>query len=635
MFDYSVKFDAIDKISAKVASINEKIATMTDKSSKASNKISSKFDKSSESAQNFSEKLDGINTKLHKLGNKAGLFFSNGLKALISGGGIIAPLGQAVNAYQDIAKAQGQIGSLGIDATGIKAITAEAKKFSNTWAGTSTAEFIQASYDIKSGIASLNDIDVGKFTAIAGLTASATKSTTEEMTKLFAMGYGIYREQFKTDIEFGQQFSGAISTAVKAFRTDGSDLVSGLSTLGATATALGASLQEQLAILGTSKGSFNGASEGATSYRAFLMGAIKAQDKLNLKFTDTSGKLLPMADILDKVKNKYQKMGLSMQDAKVQGALQEAFGSVEAVKIIDALINKTDDLRKSEDLIQESMSKGTKITEEMAKAMQKGQEFDLLKQKLTNLSATIGGIFAPPLIEVADYIGKVVNKIQTWIEENPKISNIILKSVAILGGLLLALGALSIMFSVVGFALSSLTTLIAIYNGVMRIAEFVTLLFNLALWSNPLTWVVIGVMALIAVIIALIYYWEDITKWVGELWNKFNNFISQSPILQSALSAIANAFQTLSSPISFALDLLDRLLSKIELYNKLKASIGGAWTGAKNLLGFGDSIGTINNVQKNHTVVDVNLKATNAVVTDHKATTTNGRVKLNTASNGV
>jgi hypothetical protein len=40
-------------------------------------------------------------------------------------------------------------------------------------------------------------------------------------------------------------------------------------------------------------------------------------------------------------------------------------------------------------------------------------------------------------------------------------------------------------------------------------------------------------------------------------------------------------------------------------------------------------------VQKNHTIVDVNVVATGAVATQQKASSTGGRVKLNTASNGV
>ena len=42
-------------------------------------------------------------------------------------------------------------------------------------------------------LSSLSDEGVAEFTALAALTAKATKSTASEMTSLFATGYGIYK----------------------------------------------------------------------------------------------------------------------------------------------------------------------------------------------------------------------------------------------------------------------------------------------------------------------------------------------------------------------------------------------------------------------------------------------------------
>ena len=90
----------------------------------------------------------------------------------------------------DTQNALGELASLGVQ--DLDAVEKAAKSFSDTWAGTTKSEFISASYDIKSGIASLTDEGVAKFTELAALTGKATKSTTEEMGSLFATGYGIY-----------------------------------------------------------------------------------------------------------------------------------------------------------------------------------------------------------------------------------------------------------------------------------------------------------------------------------------------------------------------------------------------------------------------------------------------------------
>ena len=67
-----------------------------------------------------------------------------------------------------------------------------ARQFSDTWAGTTKAVCLTAAYDFYSGIASLTDVGVAQVTELAGLTAKASKSTTGEMSSLFASGYGIY-----------------------------------------------------------------------------------------------------------------------------------------------------------------------------------------------------------------------------------------------------------------------------------------------------------------------------------------------------------------------------------------------------------------------------------------------------------
>ena len=62
----------------------------------------------------------------------------------------------------DTQNALGELSSLGVK--DLKAVEDAAKSFSDTWAGTSKADFITASYDIKSGIASLTDEGVAQFT---------------------------------------------------------------------------------------------------------------------------------------------------------------------------------------------------------------------------------------------------------------------------------------------------------------------------------------------------------------------------------------------------------------------------------------------------------------------------------------
>ena len=153
-----------------------------------------------------------------------------------AGVGIVSACTGIVTSTFETQNALGELSSLGVK--DLKAVESAAKSFSDTWAGTTKSDFITAAYDIKSGIASLSDEGVAKFTELAAITGKATKSTTQEMGSLFATGYGIYKGAYKnmSDLQFGEMFSAGISTAVKNYKTAGSQMASAISVLGATAT---------------------------------------------------------------------------------------------------------------------------------------------------------------------------------------------------------------------------------------------------------------------------------------------------------------------------------------------------------------------------------------------------------------
>lgn len=189
---------------------------------------------------NLSSQMNGVQSSVSgsvsKLNSAFGTMQKAGAAMAGIGGTITGLAMKTVTATFDTQNALGELSSLGVK--DLKAVEDAAKSFSDTWAGTSKADFITASYDIKSGIASLTDEGVAQFTQLAALTGKATKSTTEEMGSLFATGYGIYKGFYDdmSDLEFGEMFSAGIATAVKNYKTSGSEMASAISALGATAT---------------------------------------------------------------------------------------------------------------------------------------------------------------------------------------------------------------------------------------------------------------------------------------------------------------------------------------------------------------------------------------------------------------
>ncbi len=362
-----------------------------------------------------------------------------GLKLMAAGGAVLGGIGLLVRSTVASQRALGEMGSLGYK--NFNALDKAATRFTNKWAGYNKAQFITAAYDIKSGIESLSDEGVAQYTRMAVLTAKATKASASEMTKLFALVYGVFKSSYKnmSDLDFGRMVSGGISAAVKVFRTDGRDLVQGISTIGRAAAGMGVKFHEQLAILGVAKGAFNTAAEAGTGYRAFLTTVLKAQKALGMSFTDAQGRLLPFVSIMKKIEAKFG----DLSQAKAQLALQKAFGSAEAVKFIMAFAGKTGYLTAKLSELKGAMKGGMAVTVEMARAMNMriGDVLQLFGQRMHNMFESIGKTLLPVVIPIVNAVGKVITAVQKFAAENPRLMGTITRVVFAIGGLVFALGA--------------------------------------------------------------------------------------------------------------------------------------------------------------------------------------------------
>jgi hypothetical protein len=467
-----------------------------------------------------------------------------------------------VNSYGRVASAQGEIASLDIGDMGLKKITEEGRNFSNMWSGVTQAAFIRASYDIKSGISSLSGESVGKFTSMAALTAKATKSNVGEMTGLFATGFGIYRKQFESfgaagitgweklndeekDLKFGEYFSAGISTAVKYFKTDGSQMSQGLSTLGKDATQAGYRFAEQLSVLGELQKTMSG-SEAATKFKAFLRDISKTGDALDLDFIDPdTGTLQSIPEILNKIKEKY---GETFDQAELD-ELKKASGSAETYAFITGLIDSTNEITAANKEMSKAVKGGMAVTTQMAKATERGplKAFSLLAQQTGNLSSAIGEGLTPTIMPLAHYMGKLAMGAQHVIKEFPGASSAVIGLAG--GSTMLVAGTVAagyaftflkggVLGAVKGYQLMKAACLLtraqlialtiqqkagAAATGVMTAAQWA---WNVAASANPIG-VIIGVVAALAGGAYAVYKnWEPISKFFTGLWDQLKGMFS-------------------------------------------------------------------------------------------------------------
>ena len=486
-------------------------------------------------------------SKLDALGQTFGGFIKAGTAMQGAGSQITSAVLAPVEATFETRRALGELASLGVEDLG--ALESAARNFSDQWSGTTKADFISAAYDIKSGISSLSDEGVAEFTALAALTAKATKSTASEMTSLFATGYGIYKGYYDdlTDIQFGEMFSAGIAESVRAFKTSGTGMAQGIQSLGASATTANVPLEEQLAILGMLQATMGGA-EAGTKYKAFLRSAAKGGEALGLSFLDANNQLLSMPEILEQLRGKF---GETM-DAAEKMELQKAFGDTEAVALIDLLYSKTGDLQDNILNLYDAMGQGTGVAQDMASAIQETEpeRFARLQQRIHNVTESIGNSLLPTVNDLMGKGEQVLTKVASWIEENKELVKIIMLIVLAIGGFLTVAGTVIAVVGGVGLVITKAVSAFKILKAGFLLAKgaLAPLIgsvwsFTAALLANPVTWIVIGIVALIAALVLL----YNKCEWFRNGVNAILGFFKEK--LGAALEVARNIFGAIGGVI--------------------------------------------------------------------------------------
>lgn len=403
----------------------------------------------------------------------------------------------------------GEVKSLGVTDEALKQLQQTALKFASDY-GKSATEFVGASYDIQSAIAGLTGEELSQFTKASGVLAAATKADTATITSYMGTMYGIFKNQAE---EMGkaawvEDVAGMTASAVQMFKTTGMEMSSAFTSVGANATAADIAMSEQMAILGTLQSTMSG-SEAGTKYKAFLAGVGGAQDKLNLSFVDAQGKMLPMLDILEKLQGKFG----DTLDVAESDELKKAFGSDEAVSLIKLLMADTQGLAASIDSL--GQTKGMGKAEQMAAAMT--DQSQRLEASWFAIRTAAFSMVLPAFNAVTGSIADGLMWLTSMTSEYPVLTEVL--SYAAIGALSLGgvVASLSLVMGIAKMMAGGWAVTTAVLSGVFKVLRISTIamtaatwLFNAALWANPITWIIAGIVALVAAVGAMIYWWDEI-----------------------------------------------------------------------------------------------------------------------------
>ena len=497
--------------------------------------------------------------------------------------GAFVGINESLQPALEMNRALGEVKSLGVAEDALTALNQKALEFSVNY-GENARDFVASAYSIEGAIKGLTGSQLATFTNTSNLLAKATKSDADTMGAYVGTMYNLFKGQADAmgKGEWVEKLGGQTALAVQLFRTDGAQLKDAFKEVGSIATAAGVDIAEQFAVIGSLSSTMEGGDAGGR-YKAFFENIGAASEKMGMKFTDSNGKTLPMLQIMDKLQGKLGDLTSASASAK----LMEAFGG-EGAQVISSLAKDTDRLRNGMDKL--GKVRGLEDAQNMAMAMvDPWQQFGAAVEALR---IAFGQALIPILTPLMAKLSGIAGTMTRWTQMFPNITRVIgivtltiLALIAAMSLLTFAIGAgrmvwlaMVTVWKVVQlmglrtaavFVLQKLimltyitvvyglTAALGVVRGVMLMWQGAIWLVNAALLANPVAWIVIGVLALVAAVVAAVVYWDEWTaalmnseafKWVSDQLSELSEWFASmggwSGMAKAAWDGIVAIFHT-------------------------------------------------------------------------------------------
>ena len=346
-----------------------------------------------------------------------------------------------------------------------------------------------------------------------------------------------------------------------------------------------------------------------TALKAPSIQAKQALDYLGVSAYDkNSGKFRDLIDIFEDLQKATNGMAEADRNAILQKILHE--GGIKAFQATTKIgINETRQYAKT---IGET---GTAH----AFALTQIDNFDgavqILQGNIQTFKVLLGQGLMPALKMIFNGFSAILSPIIEFMKTHPRFTQFIGTIIGLTAVILTLAGAVQMAvgaWQIMSVWVSRNIVLQGVYNTIMIIATAakaawtaVMNIFTASIWAqnaawyaNPLTWIVAGIIALIAVTALAIYYWDTWTGYVVKAWQSLLEFKKEHQILFGVISVLLGPIWVF----------INSLVTIYQYWEKISGAITTAIKKTKQFFGIKETEQT--------TVKDGNIKSLNSFVED-------------------
>ena len=392
------------------------------------------------------------------------------------------------------------------------------------------------------------------------------------------------------------RFADVLAQASSSANTNVSMLGESFKYIGPVAGSLGMSVEDVALALGLMANSGIKSSQAGTSLRSALTNLVKPTDtmiawmeRLNIEVENSDGTMKSLRDIMTILRGSFS----SLTEAEQANAAASLFGK-EAMSGMLAIINASEsDFNKLADAIDNSSGRADEMAETMMDNL--GGAIEQLMGALESLAIKVGTALTPVIRDVAEFLTKIVEWMNTLSDEQ-------IRMIVTIGAIVAAIGPVLIILGKVVTAISSIAGAIAGFAGVAAkvvsfggtvvagIGKIVGLITGtvipaIASLGAPILAVIAIVGALVAACVAVYKNWEDLSSFAKDAWNSITDAVGTATqaigeFFTNMISSIGDFIRNLGSSVS---SLFTEVVDKIGSF--LSNTMDSIRDGLSNIIG--------------------------------------------------
>ena len=295
---------------------------------------------------------------------------------------------------------------------------------------------------------------------------------------------------FSKDASEADKIADIMFTTVKGGKTTFNELSGALFNVAPIAAASNIKFEEVAAALATMTKQGVPTKIATTQLRQAMVALQKPTEDMNRTITS-----LGFASGQAMVEEKGLAETLNMLRDSTGGSnemLMKMFGSVEAGQAVLALTGANASMFTADIESMAMASDGAGAAMDAFNEMNKGasRQFEQLMVQVKGTAIEIGAALMPAILGLVKALTPVLEKVGKWIEDNPKLTTVLIAVTGAVGGLLLGLGFLPAVISGITAAFGAL---------------------NAVMIANPIGAIIAGIALLIATIVILVKKWDTMS----------------------------------------------------------------------------------------------------------------------------